>query len=79
MKTSIWVMLRGVVRHKCAAATIVGKFRFPDPVRTRVGVAGDRLLLAADPAQDVVVAHPMRALGAVPASHAHSLARVDQP
>ncbi|EQD85918.1 hypothetical protein N599_12420 [Saccharopolyspora erythraea D] len=73
------MMLRGVVRHKCAAATIVGKFRFPDPVRTRVGVAGDRLLLAADPAQDVVVAHPMRALGAVPASHAHSLARVDQP
>lgn len=52
----------------------VARVLLPGPVRTRVGVsAGDRLLLAADPAQDVVVTFPMRALDAVLAPHTSSL------
>ncbi|QUH05994.1 AbrB/MazE/SpoVT family DNA-binding domain-containing protein [Saccharopolyspora erythraea] len=57
-----------------------GRVLLPAPVRTRVGVgAGDRLLLAADPAQDVVVAFPMWALDAVLAPHANSLVGGEQP
>ena len=51
----------------------------PGPVRTRLGVgAGERLLLAADPSQVLVVAYPMRALDAVLAPHANSVVEGEQ-